>query len=104
MPPWLHRHPTHRRFQGWSWAAPRQRRGWLGQRLGIPEGRSGPASMRGAQRSRAGGRCAGGDGGGSRRWHQRPWRRHPGNPPAHLGMVRLCHMVAKMLEWIKSGP
>ncbi|XBH78615.1 hypothetical protein VPH35_104798 [Triticum aestivum] len=36
--------------------------------------------MRGAQRPRAGRRCAGGDGGGSWRWHQRPWRRRHGTP------------------------
>ncbi|XP_048534498.1 uncharacterized protein LOC125513419 [Triticum urartu] len=27
---------------------------------------------------------------------QRPWQRRHGNPPAHLGMPRLCHMVAEM--------
>ncbi|VAH60616.1 hypothetical protein VPH35_044352 [Triticum aestivum] len=41
MPPWLHRQPTHRRFQGWSWAAPRQRRGWLGSALAFQRGEVG---------------------------------------------------------------
>ncbi|XBJ07698.1 hypothetical protein VPH35_013167 [Triticum aestivum] len=42
--------------------------------------------MRGVQRPRAGRRCAGGDGGGSWRRHQRPWRRRHGTPRAHLSV------------------